>query len=59
MELAIMGIMSLLSLAVGYNLFKGGKEIDNHNIRMAGIYWVLMVIISVTTMLILTKGFGM
>ena len=54
MELAITvtAIVIVLSILVGYSLFKGGKEIENNNIKMAGIYWLLITTISIIMLLI-------
>ena len=43
MELAITIAVIVLSILVGYSLFKGGKEIENNSIKMAGIYWLLII----------------
>lgn len=54
MELAITvtAIVIVLSILLGYSLFKGGKEIENNNIKMAGIYWLLITTISIIMLLI-------
>ena len=54
MELAITVtvVVIVLSILVGYSLFKGGKEIENNNIKMAGIYWLLITTISIIMLLI-------
>ena len=36
-------IAVVLSILLGYSLFKGGKEIENNNIKMAGIYSLLII----------------
>lgn len=52
MELAITIAVIVLSILVGYSLFKGGKEIENNSIKMAGIYWLLITTISIIMLLI-------
>ena len=54
MELAITVtvVVIVLSILVGYSLFKGGKEMQNNNIKMAGIYWLLITTISIIMLLI-------
>ena len=54
MELAITVtvVVIVLSILVGYSLFKGGKEIENNSIKMAGIYWLLITTISIIMLLI-------
>ena len=54
MELAITvtAVVIVLSVLVGYSLFKGGVEIENNNIKMAGIYWLLITTISIIMLLI-------
>jgi Ca2+/H+ antiporter len=54
MELAITVavVVIVLSILVGYSLFKGGKEMQNNNIKMAGIYWLLITTISIIILLI-------
>ena len=54
MELAITitVVVIILSILVGYSLFKGGKEIENNSIKMAGIYWLLITTISIIMLLI-------
>ena len=49
MELAITVtvVVIVLSILGGYSLFKGGKEIENNNIKMAGFYWLLITTISI------------
>ena len=52
-------IVLVLSIAIGNNLYKGGKQIDNHSIKMAGFYWLVLIGVSVLITMYLTKGFGL
>jgi Ca2+/H+ antiporter len=45
-------VVIVLSILGGYSLFKGGKEIENNNIKMAGFYWLLITTISIIMLLI-------
>ena len=38
--------MLVLSILVGYNLYQGGKEINNNKISKAGLYWLIIIAIS-------------
>jgi len=36
-------LMLVLSVLIGYNLYKGGKEINNDKISKAGLYWLIII----------------
>ena len=55
--LIIIGLaMLVLSVLIGYNLYQGGKEINNDKISKAGSY--LLIIIAVSLIISITSYFG-
>ena len=45
LSITISILMLVLSVLIGYNLYKGGKEINNDKISKAGLYWLIIIAI--------------
>ena len=45
--------MLVLSIYVGYSLYKGGREINNVSISNAGVAWLSIIALSIITSIII------
>jgi high-affinity Fe2+/Pb2+ permease len=48
--------MLVLSVLIGYNLYQGGKEINNDKISKAGLYWLIIIAVSLIISIISYVG---